>query len=257
MKSTHVVICAIVATNVCFAGSPSAPAPLPEDSVKIEQARYAILEIWRDAQVYFQDRGEWADSFELLDSLNYVELDSTLRADWTFSFHVSPSAAIRATQNYLAENARKDGMGVPHWVSYEIETGEWSGTGRTRSRDSTGALAMSERKLLVQEVQSTMYGLASASQVFYQDRGAISSVVQLVKSRYFVMPNSVKLNWQIRMYGMTPDSIVAVSTDWISDGPDHRIVYYPGEQRFAGYGVVDSCDIPKLIPYLENVKAKQ
>lgn len=234
------------------AGGGNTPIPLPEDSVKIVHARYAMLDILRGAQVYLQDRGEWPTSVGLLDSLKYVELDSTLRADWTFSLNGHPPTFIRATQNYLAENANKSGFGLPHFAEYDIETGYW----RTSARQSYsgGNLALDEQFFLVQEVQSSMFALANAAPISYQDRGTISNVVQLVKNRYVLMPNSVKLNWLIRMYGSIPDSIVATSTDWMPDGAGHVLVYFPAEKRFSGYGVRDACFIPRLTPYLEQVE---
>ncbi len=236
-------------TSFAFAGAGNRPIPLPEDSVKIVQARHKILEIWKTSQIYSQDRGKWPESVELLDSLNYIKLDSAMRADWTFSFFGNPPSKINATQNYLAKNAKQGSMGLPHAINYDIETGYWNGSGVHR----TGLI---EQFFRVQDVQSSMCALASASSISYQDRGSYPNVVQLDRDRYVIIPTNVKINWNLRMYGTAPDSIVAISTDWMQDGPDHRLTYFPVEKKFAGYGVIDPYHIPKLTPYLEYVEPK-
>lgn len=159
-----------------------------------------------------------------------------------------------AKQNYLAKNARKDGFGDYHRLWYNIGTGYWAGSGLPMFGVDT--LTLDQQSILIVEAQSSMYALANASKIFYQDRGQSASVVNLVRNHYVEMPNIVKLNWSIRMYGASPDSVVAISTDWMPDGPDHRLVYYPALQEFRGYGVVDPHCIPKLTPYLEYVNPK-
>lgn len=234
-----------ITVSFAFAGSPQIPPILPEDSVKIVAARRQILEIWKAAQIYDQDRGEWPDSIGVLVNLSYLKLDSAVNADWRFGAQFP--ASIQAQQKYLAKNARKDGYGAPHSVTYDIETGYWIGSGELRP-------ILCDPSFNIQEVQSAMYGLASARMISYQDRGTYSSVVQLDKDRYVSIPTSVKINWQIRMQD---DSIVARSTDWMPDGPDKVVVYYPKERRFSGYGVSDPHNIPQLTPYLEYAPAKK
>ena len=244
------LILSISLQSIAFAGAGNRPIPLPEDSVKIVQARHKILEIRKSSQIYYQDRGNWPESVELLDSLDYIQFDSTIRADWTFRFLGNPPTQINATQNYLAKNAEQGGMGLPHAVNYDIETGYWNGSGVHRT-------GLNEQFFRVQDVQSSMFALASASLICYQDRGSYSNVVQLDRDRYVVIPTSVKVNWNLHIYGAPPDSIVAISSDWMQDGPDNRLVYYPTEHKFAGYGVVDPCYIPQLTPYLEYAPAKK
>ncbi|MBL0062396.1 MAG: hypothetical protein IPP40_13165 [bacterium] len=215
MRLFACLILSVSLQSIAFAGAGNRPIPLPEDSVKIVQARHKILEIWKASQIYSQDRGIWPESVELLDSLNYIKLDSAMRTDWTFRFFGNPPSKINATQNYLAKNAKQGGMGLPHAVNYDIETGYWDGSGVHR----TGLI---EQFFRVQDVQSSMCALASASSISYQDRGSYSNVVQLVRDRYVIIPANVKINWNLRMYGAPPDSTVATSTDWMQDGPDHR-----------------------------------
>lgn len=81
MRLILTCLCIAVLTSISFAGEPQTPYPLPEDSVKLVAARHAILEIWRGAQVYYQDRGSWSSDVYELVKLDYVKIDSALNAD--------------------------------------------------------------------------------------------------------------------------------------------------------------------------------
>lgn len=239
-------------SSFAFAGEPQTPKPLPEDSVKLVAARHAILEIWKSAQVYYQDRGDWPGSISQLFDLKYVVLDSGVNADWNFTGN--PPVSISAQQKYLAKNARKDGFGAFHRLTYDIETGYWSGSGVPNFGRDT--LTVEQQAMLTPEVQSCMSALVSAGLAYYNDRGEGSSVVELDKNHYLIVPTSVKINWNLCMYGAPLDSVVAISTEWMPDGPGRRLVYYPAERMFQGYGVVDPHYNSNLTPYLEYVNPK-
>jgi len=250
MRLFACLILSISLQSIAFAGEPQAPIPLPEDSVKIEQAKLAIRQIWRQAQIYYQDRGNWPESVEELEKLNYIKFDSSITADWLFTmFKAYSSWRVGAQQCYLAKNANTVSLPDYHRITLDTETGEWHGSGVPSYK--RGNLTKQQEADLVYDAQSAIIALMKATGAYYQDRGVEASVVDLVRGHYVVIPNSVKINWSIHNFGS--DSIEAVSTQWMSDGEGKRFVYYPVTRTWSGYGIVDSHFEPMMmVPYIET-----
>lgn len=251
-----VLLFCLFATSIVLAGEPCAPEVLPEDSVKLLQARQAILDVRKQAQIFFQDRGAWPESVEELEKLNYVKFDSAVSADWWIRFTGEQVTNLCAQQKYFAKNANTVSLPDYHRVCYDAETGMWGGSGVPGYH--FGSLTKAQEHELAVGAQSQVLALVRSADVYYQDRGVAPTVVSLVKSRYTELPMYIRANWDIKLYGFPIDSMVAVLSQWMPDGEGKRFVYYPPSGTWSGYGVLDSMDIEPLYPYLEYVEpAKQ
>jgi len=241
---------------IVFAGEPRAPEVLPEDSVKLLQARQAILDVRKQTQIFFQDRGAWPGSVDELVEEKYVTFDSAVAADWWIRFTGHSLANICAQQKYFAKNANTVSLADYHRICYDAETGMWRGSGVPGYH--FGSLTKEQEHDLAVGAQSQVLALVKSADVFYQDRGDAPTVVSLVKNHYTELPMYIRANWDIKLYGCPIDSMVAVSTQWMPDGEGKRFVYYPPTKTWSGYGIIDSMDIEPMFPYLEYVEpAKQ
>jgi prepilin-type N-terminal cleavage/methylation domain-containing protein len=92
-------------------------------TARASDAKATISGVWNAAQVYYQDKGEWPATVEDLENESYLEMQKATKLQWIFAIVGSPPVTITATST----EQMKGGAG--HTVTYNIETGEWTGYG--------------------------------------------------------------------------------------------------------------------------------
>lgn len=92
-------------------------------TARASDAKTTINAIWQAAQVYYQDKGEWPNTVEDLENESYVEMAKSTKLQWTFQIVGAPPQLVTA----ISTEQMKGGAGKE--VTYNIETGEWSGYG--------------------------------------------------------------------------------------------------------------------------------
>jgi len=92
---------------------------------RASEAQSAIGAIYNASKMYYQDTGEWPNDIEnQLESEGYINLDQSLMQRWEFEIIGSnPITTIQA----VSTSEMKGGEG--HVVTYNVETGEFTGYG--------------------------------------------------------------------------------------------------------------------------------
>jgi len=92
-------------------------------TARASDAKTTINAIWQAAQVYYQDKGEWPNTVEDLENESYVQMAKSTKLQWNFQIVGAPPQLVTA----ISTEQMKGGAGKE--VTYNIETGAWSGYG--------------------------------------------------------------------------------------------------------------------------------
>jgi hypothetical protein len=216
-------------------------------------ARAAIKAIWDAAQVYYQDRGEWPPSVDVLleektrrkaergenpDSLptyDYVKIPRDVSKEWTFRFdYGGPPSMIRATSR--TDTYEFEGDAYPLRIDYSIMDGRWSGNGiPDYEKDTLTAVQKAE---LMEDAKSAVREIWEAAKVYYYDKGVWPvNVAELERNHYIAMRFSTFLQWDINLTGTPPRAVTAISTQWMPGGAGRTFSYDGKTETFQGYGV--------------------
>jgi len=92
---------------------------------RASEAQSAIGAIYNAAKMYYQDTGDWPNDIQSqLEAEGYINLDQSLKQRWEFEIIGSnPITTIQA----VSTSEMKGGEG--HVVTYDVETGKFTGYG--------------------------------------------------------------------------------------------------------------------------------
>jgi len=229
----------------------------------------AIKAIWRGAQLYHQDKGEWPATMDTLlnvrwrnkaeypgqnpDSLplhSYVEIPPEVRAEWTFSFEQGQPQFVRAESVQPSYGGRE-----PLRLQFRFNTcsGTWQGFDEPTTQDAH--VSAEQRAELAANIRNTMRAVWETAKVYYQDRGNWPENVKTLRDQDYIgegpfvsygppeppppdpIPTGIFSQWNIALLGQPPQKLVAVSTETMPDGPGKAIEYDIPANAWMGYGV--------------------